>query len=243
MNRKVLGKNAVFSMLVDGIYYPVFCAKTFERPLNQDEIEVTHVNSGVDREYVPGMSNSTVSATGITQINNDEGKISIFYLDQLAIRRSIRTYRILCTDQDGLTIFITFSAFVTNSTLSKDTTAWSQSSVSFRITGPWTFSTVVPAPVEPTCEVQPTLYKTLADGGTSVNDALLIPGVGETITIISVSRSGSVHYETSGTPGSLEFRYISGTGTIEIDPTNPGNPPDPVTGLLEPMSIEYKIET
>lgn len=239
MNTKVLGKNAVFSMYIAGVYYPVFCAKTFERVLNQDEIEVTSVNSGSDREYVPGMSNSTISASGITQINNNEGKVSIFYLDQLAIRRSINAYRVLCTDQDGNTIFITFNAFIVNSTLSKDTTAWSQSSASFRITGAWTFGTVVPPPVVPDCEVQPTIYTTLADGATGVTNALLIPGVGETITILSVSRSGSVHYETVGTPGSLEFKYTSGTGAIDFDPTNPGNPADPD---LEPVSIEYKIE-
>lgn len=236
MNRNVLGKNAVFSMYVGGIYYPVFCAKTFERVLNQDKIEVTHVNSGSSREYVPGMSDAQVTASGITQINNDEGKISIFYLDQLAIRRSIQTFRILCTDQDGGTISITFSAFVLTTTLSKDTVSWSQCSATFQITGDWAFSSVVPAPVAPECEVQPTLYKTLAEAATSVNDALLIPGVGETITIISVSRSGFVHYETAGTPGSLEFKYTSGTGLIAFDPANPGNAGG------EPVSIEYKIE-
>lgn len=238
MNRKVLGKNAVFSMYIAGVYYPVFCAKTFERVLNQDEIEVTSVNSGSDREYVPGMSNSTISASGITQINNDEGKVSIFYLDQLAIRRSINSYRVLCTDQDGGTIFITFNAFIVNSTLSKDTTAWSQSSASFRITGAWTFGTVVPPPVVPVCEVQPTIYADLADGSTTYTNALLIPGVGETITIIHVTRSGTTYYETSGTPGNMEFSYDSATGTIEWDLA--GNPPSPD---LEPISIEYNIET
>jgi hypothetical protein len=236
MNRKVLGKNVIVSMLVDGDYYPIFCGKTADLGLVQDKIEVTYINSGAHRNYVPGMSDSTLSVNGVTLINNDEHKVSVLYLSQLAIRRSINTYRVLLTDQDSTQVSVSFSAFVLSTNLSRDAIAWSQSSVVFQITDDWTFSTIIPPPTEPTCEMQDTLYKTLASSDTYVTDSLLIPASGETITIISVSRSGTVYYETSSTPGSLEFKYTSASGKIEFDPLNPGNPGG------EPVSIEYKLE-
>lgn len=239
MNRNVLGKNAIFSMYIAGTPYPVFCAKTFEKSLNQDKIEVTSVNSGVDREFVPGMSDAQITATGITQVNNDEGKISIFYLEQR--KRDINSFRILCTDQDGTIIIVTFSGFLINSTLGKETTAWSQSSVTFQITGSPTFSTVIPAPGTPICEEQPTIYTTLPDGVAYVESPLLKPGAGQTITILHVSRSGTTYYEVIGTPGNLAFAYtvVGANGRITFQ--NPGNPATPPFSL-EPVSIEYKIE-
>lgn len=238
MNRKVLGKNVIISMKVGVSYLPIFCGKTGSLDLNQDKIEVTHVNSGAHRNFVPGMSDSQLSVQGVTLINNDELKVSINYLSQLAIRRSINTYRVLMTDQDGTVLSITLSAFILNTNLSRDVTAWSQSSVTLQITDDWTFSDVVPAPPTPTCEQQDTIYTTIPDGVLFVTSALLIPGVGETIDILRVSRSGTTYYETSGTPGNLEFLYTSATGKITFQ--NPGNPAAP---SLEPIGIEYKIET
>jgi hypothetical protein len=240
MANQVLGKNVIVAMNISGIYYPIFCGKTAELPLEQDEIEVTHVNSGSSREYVPGMSNFIMNITGITVLDNTESRVSVLYLMQLAIRRSINTYRMLFTDQDGDTAAITFSAFIRNTIVSRDVTQWSQSSLTLRVTGDLTFSSIIPPPVVSECEQEPTIYTTLAEGAISVTDALLIPGVGETIIILHVSRSGLTYYETAGTPGNLEFLYTSGTGTITFQSTNPGNPAAPD---LEPVSIEYKIES
>lgn len=237
-NNKILGKNFFFEMEIAGIWYPVFCGKTAEKVTEQDEIEVTHVNSGSAREYVPGMSNFVVNATGVSVLDNSDGKISPFYLDQVAIRRSINTYRLRPIDQSSNTLTITFSAFVRSVNISRDVTQWSQCSVSLRVTGELTYSTVIPEPAIPTCEQAPTLYKDLADGSLFIQDALLVPGAGETINILHVSRSGSTYYETSGTPGNNEFQYDSVNGKIIFQ--NAGNPAAPD---LEPVSIEYNVET
>jgi hypothetical protein len=238
MANKILGKNFFFEMLISSVWYPVFCGKTAEKVTEQDEIEVTHVNSGSSREYVPGMSNFIVNATGVTTLDNTSGKISPFYLDQLAIRREINTFRLRPIDESSNTLTITFSAFVRSINISRDVTQWSQCSVSLRVTGEITYSTTIPDPAIPTCEQAPTLYKDLPDGSLFITDPLLIPGVGETITILHVSRSGSTYYETTGTPGNNEFVYTSATGRITFQ--NVGNPADPD---LEPVSVEYKIET
>lgn len=239
MANQVLGKDVITQILILGVYYPIFCGKTADLTTNQDEIEVTHVNSGADREYVPGMSNHLLNVAGVTVLDNTEGKISWEYLAQMAQRRTINTYRILLTDQDGDQRAITFDAFWTTGVLSRNVTEWSQSSVTMRITGSLTYESPVSPPTPPACEIEDPIYTTLAEAATSVSSALLIPGVGETITILHVTRSGITLYETTGTPGNLEFQYVSGTGTINFDPANPGNPAAPD---LEPVSIEYKIE-
>lgn len=239
MANQVLGKNVVVEMLISSVYYPLFCGKTRELPLEQDEIEVTHVNSGAAREYVPGMSNFLLNVTGLTILDNTEGRVSILYLMQQGIRRAINTFRMLFTDQDGDTAFIIVQAFVRNTNVAGDVTQWSQSSVTFRVTGEMTFGTIVPPPEIPACEQAPTIYTTLAEGAISVQDNLLIAGVGETISILHVSRSGLTYYETAGTAGNLEFAYDTVAGTITFESTNPGNPAAPD---LEPVSIEYKIE-
>lgn len=232
MNRKVLGKNVIVSMLVDGNYYPIFCGKTASLDLNQDKIEVTHVNSGAHRNYVPGMSDSQLSVQGLTLINNDEHKVSVNYLSQLAIRRSINTYRVLMTDQDGTQLSISLSAFILNTNLSRDVVAWSQSSVTLQVTDDWTFSSVIPPPVVPTCEEQDPIFDTITAGLAVYTNALLIQGVGEAITILHVSRSGTTYYQTTGTPGNLEFKYNPAAGTITfMDVANSGG---------EPISINYK---
>lgn len=235
MNRKVLGKNMKFWMKVAGVDYPIFCGKTAYHDLTQDKIEVTHVNSGPHRNYVPGMSDSQINVVGVHLINNDELKVSANYLMELMIRRAINTWVITQVDQDGTTFSTTVEGFLTNVNISRDVTAWAQSTVNIQPTGEPTFSTVIDPPVLPTCEEQDPIYGTLAEGSAVFTSALLIQAVGQTLTILGVTRSGTTYYETSGTPGNLEFKYDAVAGTITFEFV--GNP-----APLEPVSVNYKIE-
>lgn len=234
MNRKVLGKNVKMYMMVDGNPYPIFCGKTAYMDLTQDKIEVTHVNSGVHRNWVPGMSDSSINVTGVHLINNDEHKVSANYLMQLAIRRSINTYLMTQTDQDGTTFTITVDCFLTDVNISRDVTQWAQSSVTLQPTGEPEFSETLPSPVAATCEEQDPIFATLTAGLAVYTTALLIQGAGQTITILGVTRSGTTYYQTTGTPGNLEFKYNSAAGTITFsDVANTGG---------EQISINYKLE-
>lgn len=235
MANQVTGKNVIVSKLIDGIYYPVFCAKTADFPLEQDEIEVTHVNSGVMREYVPGMGNAMINCAGVTVLDNSENRVSIFYLIQQSIRREIGTYRMRFTDQDGDTQAIVVNAFIRSANVTKDVIAWSQSSVSLRVTGEISLGDVNP-PVPPACDVEDPVPMTLAESAVSVSSVLLIPGVGETITILWVDREGLGFSETSGTPGHRQFRYESSTGTIYFDTNAPGAPGGEI------VEVGYKVE-
>lgn len=230
MGNLVKGRNVIVSMQVDGDWFPIFCAKSSVYDYPQESIEVTHVNSGASREYVPGMNSGTLNCTGITSLNNDGSRISINYLLQQAIRRMVWPLRIVQTDDDG-NIFVTFlSGFVINTNISREVAAYSQSSVTFQITGIPTFSEIIPSPVEPVCEIADPLYLILAEGEMSIQDDLLI---GTGYTILWVTREGLGYDQVGGSPGNRQFRYNQGTGVIDFqDAGNPGG---------ESISIGYKL--
>lgn len=221
----------MLSLQVGTEYYPVFCAKSAELSTVQEEIEVTSVNSGGDREFEPGMASHSMTVSGLTELNNLGGLISIFYLMQQAVRRTIHNFKWTLTNTEGESITLTFRCFITSTTLTKEIGLYSTSSASFRLTGGITYSDVVNPPVDPICEIADPIYTTLAEGATSVTDPLLAePGV----EILGVWRYTSMAY-TSGTPIDGQYSFDGSTGTISFAPTNPGNPGG------EPIHILYKV--
>src|SRR5574343_56785 len=209
----IKGKNIVCSMYVTDNYYPVFCGKTAEFTINQDEIETTSVNSPNSREYVPGMMNATLSMTGVTTLDNTNGRVSVLYLMQQSIRRSVQDLIITLTDDDGSDIVISFSAIITTTGFNRDVASYSNSNVTFRITGPVTFDTVI---TPPTPEEVFSIYLNTVAGLTSVSDSDLIG-----VDILQVARTGSTHNETTGTPTGRQFKYTSVSGTISFDASIP----------------------
>jgi len=236
---KVLSENYIFSLKVDGTYYPIFCAKSVNFPIDQDAIEITNVNSGPVREYTPGQNTATISASGITEINNSEGRISPFYLKLLATRRAIQDLRVLATSNNGVQLAITFRAFITHIETGKDVGSFSNASVTFQITGGITFSDVIPGPGEPVCEVQDPLYVVGIENEYIVQSSFLRNEDGLLKTILEVQREGTGHDETESDPGNRQFRYTADSdfGYIEFDDTNPFNPGG------ETIYILYKIQT
>lgn len=234
-DNKILGKNMFFEIKIDGDWYPVFCAKTVELSTTLEEIETTSVNSGVDREFAPGMGSAEVVCTGLTTSDNTNGRVSIIYLTQQANRRRIWESRVRSADNNGNATVISFLAFTRDTGWSRAMGSFSQSSATFRVTGGLDYATVVPAPVTPVCEVQDTLYLTLATSSTSVQDDLLKQAG---VEVLWVTRSGmTMTYKSSGSPsaGTLEFTVNYTDGEIFFDSGNPGNDPG------EPVSIGYKI--
>lgn len=226
---RVQGKNCVFAIKIGSDYYPAFCAKTMELVVNQDELETTNVNSGVSREYIPGMSNAIVSATGVHLIDNSEDKVSVNYLMQEANRRTIFEMRVLQTDNDGNVLSIEFSAFATSLSLSKQSGAHTNSTATFRITGAYTFNEIIPGPG--ICAEPVAIYDVLAAAENSYyNSDLDDPDV----EVLEVARSGMVYTQVPGTtPGALEFGFDSGTIYFQYA-GNPGG---------EPIYILYQVNT
>lgn len=228
---QVQGRNVITELKVGDAWLPIFCAKTASLDAEQEEIETTSRNTAYDREFIPGMSNATISCSGITTLSNDEGTASIFYLYQVGVRRSILDIRMTFTDQDANVLQLLFSAFVRTLGITRDRISYSQSTVNFRITGAISFSGA-PAPPSSECELQPTLYLTLAEGQISVHSDLLEQA---NVDIVSVSREGTILTYTNGTPGNLQFSHDLPNGDILFPPGNPGNPGG------EYIAIEYQI--
>jgi hypothetical protein len=221
----IRGKNIVCSMLVDSTYYPIFCAKTAEFNINQDEIETTSVNSGSSREYVPGMMNATLSMTGVTTLDNTNSRISVLYLMQQSIRRQVRDLIITLTDDDANDIVISFQAIIVATGFTRDVASYSQCSVNFRVTGDIGFDSII---VPPTPETVYSDYYGITAGISTLTVTDLIG-----VEILMVARSGSVHEEITGTPTGRQFAFNGTTGTLTFDASIPFN-----TG--EDVYVEWK---
>lgn len=211
MTKDVRGKNVVFSVFVIDTWYPMLCAKSGAFDTEQDEIEVTSINSGSDKEFIPGMRSSTLSLNGVTRIDNTDGTVSVFYLMQQA--RSVLPMRASLTNNGGTNIALTFNGMISHTGFTKD--GISQSSLRVRISGAITHGTIVTPPVPAT---EFSIYINAVAGQSSVSSASL-----DGVTVLAVARSGFIHNSTSGTPGNMQFKYTdgAGTGTISFDTTNP----------------------
>lgn len=217
---KVLGKRVYVEMLVDSVWYLIFCAKTAALDLNQDEIEVTSVESEADREFEPGMSDATITCSGITVLDNTEGRISLFYLLQPEVRRNMQTVRMRFIDQDSDTNQVSFTCMIKTLGITKDVVSFSQSTVVFRVSGGLTTGSV-PAPSASACEVVDELYIDCVADESSVHSTSLDPEGGYVKTIITCARTGIVHTETTGTPTGTQFLFTTAAGTISTDSANP----------------------
>lgn len=209
----VKGKNIIISMLQDGVYYPVFCAKSLVLTQEQEVIEITSIVSGNDREYEPGLTSTTLEVSGITILDNSALRISILYLMQITHRRETHTMKITLTDDDGNSKDVGFNAIITTNSFTKDLGgAFSQSSVSMIVTGAITITDTINPPSP--SEVQDTLYITGVEGATSVSHSLL-EATG--VEIIEVTRSGLSYVQTGGTPGNFQFKFTGGAGNGKVD--------------------------
>lgn len=231
MANLVKGRNVVVSMDISGTYYPVFCAKTAEFPIDQEVIETTTVNSTKQREYVPYRSSATLTVTGITTVDNSNGKVSVTYLMQQSVRSAVQSLKITMTADNGTDLVITFNAIIRRPSFSRDVNGYSQSSVEFLATGPIGFDEVITPPTPPDCEIEDPLYIDVVAGENSVSSALL-QATG--VEILTVARAGVVHSYTSGTPVDQEFTTDLPNGDIIFSSLLPFN-----TG--EVIYILYKI--
>jgi hypothetical protein len=232
VSNTVKGRNVVVAMEIDSIYYPVFCAKAAEFVIDQEEIEVTSVNSTSDREYVGGMSSGLLTMTGVTTVDNTNDRVSILYLMQQAIRRVIRPYKITMTADNTTVKVITFDGLIRTTGISRETNGYSNSNLTVRVTGAIGINDLIAPPEPPACEIEDTIYIDAVAGETSVSDPLLEQ---DDVVILWASREGQIFEQVVGTPGNAQFSFNGATGTISFDPSNPLNDG-------EVIAISYKID-
>lgn len=232
----VLGKGVVVEQKIGDYWFPVFCATVNTFDLEQEVIETTNVNSGPNREFVPGMATATVSVSGITRVNNLDSRANIIYLVQQSVRRQIHSLRMVIVNQVSPTpevAVISFNALIKTTNITSEKSLLSNCSVTYTVTGGISFDTLVPPPPEPVCEVQDPLYIDAVEGQTSVSHALLQQ---DGVVILEVQRSGIGHAEiTVGTPVNNQFTFTggSGFGTIQFPTAIPFNPGEVVYVLYK----------
>lgn len=217
-NRLILGRDMLAEMLIGEDYYPIFCAKDVSIELQQEEIEITNIDSSYSRQYKAGMSSGSMTISGITTIDNTEEIVSQLYLMQQSVRQLTWTWRITFTDYKfATTKQIQFQGIITNNSLSRNTSGFVNADLTIRITGNIDIGAVILPPQE---GVLKSAYLPFVAGQTSVSYADL----GDA-NILEVARDGVTFVETNGTPGNMQFKYVdNGTsGTIYFDTNNPSN--------------------
>lgn len=224
----VLGDSVVFSLFVEGEgYIPIFCAKTFELIKNYDLIECTTVTSPNAREYRPGLSSGTATATGATTIEADTLQISWFYLNQLADVRDLVQLQAAFVAEDGQFIGLRFDAVIKDLSVTGNKNEWSQSSVTMQISGAITPTVTFDPPVVPEFNELSDWWETVP--GQNYVDVGTVPSgrYGYTLTeddiTLELDREGVQHDEVTGTPVNRQLRFNTTTVRVETDPANPFN--------------------
>lgn len=229
----IWGYDAVVSLIVDSVPYPVFCSTDMEFRLKQDVVLATTASTGSYRQKrLRGLCEWSITTSGLTKIDNSDGQISFFYLLQEAIRGQVQKIQIDFTDAEGNDQTIAGSVIIPDLSINSPASDWSSASVTFEGSGAISMIPVEP-PVPSECEQEDTLYIDAVENETSVHHDLLEQAG---VVILAVARTGAVHHQTSGTPSGIEFQTDLPNGDIHFDPTNP-------FGTNEWVAVEYKIQT
>lgn len=223
MSNRIKSNNVIIELAILGVYYPVFCGKTMEFVQSQELIEVTSVNSATGREYEPSMTTGTLSITGVSILDNADGRISLPYLMGAALR-AVQNMRIRLTDDDATTLQISFQAIITTNTLSRAVGTYSNSAVSMTVTGGITVGSVTPpAPVE--VNVYSDTWATVngqsyVDGASlGISPSAVANGgaftLGATDTLLEVKVEGTeFDLITSGAPGNRQCKFNTSTFVV-----------------------------
>jgi hypothetical protein len=211
MNKLIKGENLRAQLFITDTYFDIFCAKSVEFSIEQDELEVTSILSGSSREYLPGMMNATLTTSGVSTIDNTEGKIAITYLMQQSIRRQLQQWRVYFEADDGDTLEATFSGMIRNTTISRDGFAYNQSNLVVRISGDIEFNEIIDPPS--------TDFDLISDYWLGPNTQNYISGVSEVNTytleatdeILQVDLEGTQYDLVTGVPsvGKRECRFTT----------------------------------
>src|SRR6185369_16786131 len=136
MSEYVLGRNVTVLVSTDlgsgESFYPLFCAKSMELDIIQEEIESTTITSGVDREFEIGIQSGVLTLVGVTK-TTDTDKVSPFTLYNL--KRLKKSYQVICQDQDLGTQTRSFEGLLRRLDFASNVVSFNQSTAEIRISG------------------------------------------------------------------------------------------------------------
>lgn len=223
MSNLVLGRNVITYAKSGGIYYPIFCGKTAEFNVRTDKIETTTTSSPGSREYVPGLTDASLTVTGILTSDQTNSRLSYFWILQEQLQGNIQDILIVCTDQSSTAKSIQFSAMIEGSVLSREVNSWGQSSVTFAVSGDIT--------IDPAASPSNTTFNLLSDywstsnGNTFINGSSVVNGYtlsNSTDTILAVFVEGIEFDIVSGAPGNRQAQPDLTNNKIKFENTFDG---------------------
>lgn len=213
------GKQALLSVLIDGVYRPVFCAISCYFRYDFEEVLKTSVNSGRFRERTTRLCDWEFGVTGLTKIDNTDGQAAFFWLIQAGVRGTTQALKMVFTDDEGNTQTISGNCVIKQGQLDSLVGGFSTAQQVFPGTGPFAMGPVGGF-------ASSDLYKLYLDttaGAWEVSHADLE----DAIEIMLVLREDGQYAEVTGTPVGRQFRYTSSVGSGKLTfpvslPFNPG---------------------
>lgn len=133
---KVLGANVMmftYDSTTDE-YQPFVCARDITFNITTDEIETSVSGSGANRTFLPIANSSTVSIGGVTSVNKD-AQLDIAYFQAMQLNREVKDSYIRYTAENGRVYEVSFSCFITSSSIESAFDGVSTFSVEFRVSG------------------------------------------------------------------------------------------------------------
>lgn len=193
------GKQAVLSVLIDGVYRPVFCAISCYFRYDQEEVLKTTINSGKFRERTTRLIDWEFGLTGLTKIDNTDGQAAFFWLIQESVRGTVQNLRLRFVDDGGNEQTISGNCIVKQGQIDSQVGGFSTVSQTFPGTGAFAMG-----PVEGAAPTD--LFKKYLDTteGANVVSHADLAGL---VEIFLVLRESGAHEEVSGTPVDRQFRY------------------------------------
>lgn len=225
-SKAVQGRNMIASIKVDGVWFPVFCAKSCSFEFNNEIILRTGVNDGLFQKRRVRRSDWSGSAAGVLVTDNTIDRYSPFYLLQDAVRRSEREWQFEFTNEDSETKTISGYALIENLPITGDVSGWVQASVNIVGTGAFTIDA---SPSPSLLENVDSDYWNTTAGTNSISGNSVY---GKSITgktVLAVAREGTVYDPIfSGTATNRLARVNSGAGSVTFDSNIPFNPGETV---------------
>lgn len=211
------GKQGVLSVLIDGVYRPVFCAMSCYFRYDQEEVLKTSVNSGKFRERTTRLLDWEFGLNGLTKIDNTDGQASFFWLIQESVRGSVQNVRLRFVDDDANEQTISGNVIVKAGQIDSAVGGFSSATQTFPGTGPFSIGAVGGA--APTDLFKK--YLSTTEGANVVTDNDLA-GL---VEIFLVLREDGSYDPTTGTPVDRQYKYTDNisNGSIAFASSLPFN--------------------
>lgn len=216
------GTDILLSMKIGASFIPVLCAIDMTYTCSQEVVLATSASTGKWRQKrLRGLSEWSVSLTGLTKIDNTDGQVSFFYLLQENIRGSEQLIQIMFEDADGNTQILEGTVIIPELSINGNVSSFADVSVLFEGTGAVEITEAVSggggeSGESDLCDDLFSDTWVMAEGESSISGAGQEGRSFAGHEILEVDVEGMQYDYKSGTPGNREFGYDGTNISFEI---------------------------